>query len=224
MNVPIVSRSFPITLIGAGQLGTSDLKDALSHAPDVVAADGGVQAALAAELTPLAIIGDLDSAVVPDPDRHLLHFVDDQNTTDFDKALAAVDAPLILAVGFGGGRLDHALANFSALARAPHRRTIIVTECDVAFLCPPEIALPLINGDRVSLYPLAQVRVDGTGLVWPLERLLLDPLGRLGTSNAATGPVTVAVDVPALLVILPRERLGLAISALQACHHCWPAP
>ena len=101
-----------------------------------------------------------------------------------------------------------------SLAIRPAARCIVLGAETLAFLCPPRIALDLDPGTTVSLFPLAPVRVASTGLRWPTGHLTFSPLTRIGTSNAATGPVTLAPDAPHLLVILPRPTLDAAIAGL----------
>jgi thiamine pyrophosphokinase len=68
----------------------------------------------------------------------------------------------------------------------------------------------------VSLLPLAPVTGGSAGLRWPIEGLSFDPLGRVGASNVATGPVSLRMDGPGMLVVLPREALDAAVAALLA--------
>ena len=77
------------------------------------------------------------------------------------------------------------------------------------------LALPLAAGEVVSLFPLSPVRGRSTGLRWPIDGLDMAPDGRVGTSNRAEGPVTLEVDGPGMLVILPRHCLDLVIRALH---------
>lgn len=215
-----------ITLVGGGAPTRAALKRALAIAPHLVAADGGADAAIKLGFVPQLAVGDFDS--ISDQARALLgparlHHDPDQETTDFDKVLAAVEAPLILGVGFSGARLDHTLAAMSTLAQNPHRRIVLDTGEDLCLLCPPRLALDLAPGSRVSLYPLAPVRCGTTGLLWPTEGLLLDTMGRIGTSNAATGRVTLAPSAPALLLLLPVEAMAALRDGLAAATS-WPAP
>ena len=218
----IVNSPSPITLVGAGETGTAELNDALRLAPRAVAVDGGLAALLGADVTPEAILGDMDSARVPDTLAGRVRVLENQDFPDFDKALAAVRAPLILAVGFLGGRLDHQMAVTSGLMRAPGSAVILLGPRDVAFLCPPALRLDPRPGTRLSLFPLVPVTVEARGLRWPLEKLALTPAGRLGTSNVAEGPVEVSVDGPGLMVILPRRCLDIAVTALAAQPARWP--
>lgn len=198
-------------------MGPQDLDFALSVAPDLVAADGGAEATLAQGKLPQAVIGDFDSlsdttrALVP-ADR--LHHIAEQESTDFDKALRSIAAPLVLAVGFLGKRVDHQLAVFNVLVRRADRRCVLLGEDEVIFAAPPRIALPLEEGDVVSLFPMRRVTGRSTGLTWPIDGLEMQPDGRVGTSNRAEGPITLEFDAPGMLVIVPRRALPAVITAL----------
>ena len=212
----IVHSSVAVTLVGGGQLGTSDLSLSLTIAPRLVAADGGAAAALAAGLRPEAVFGDMDS-LEPALVARLggaVHRIDEQETTNFDKALRSISAPLVVAVGFTGGRMDHALAVLHTLILRPALPCIVLGDESLTFLCPPLLRLDLAPETLVSLFPMGAVRVASEGLVWPTAGLLLAPDSRIGTSNAATGPVTLRPDAARLLVILPRGQLGPAAAAL----------
>ena len=53
------------------------------------------------------------------------------------------------------------------------------------------------------------------GLRWPIDHIRFTPEGRIGTSNQATGPVQLSLEGP-MMVMLPRECLGAALTALTA--------
>ena len=129
---------------------------------------------------------------------------------------AARNAPLMLAVGFTGGRLDHELAAYSALLRFASKSCIIIGPRDLVFHAPPELRLDLKPGSRLALFPLAPVTGRSEGLLWPIDGLDFAAGGRLGTSNTVTGPVRLQMDAPGMLVILPRAALRAAIDGLTA--------
>jgi thiamine pyrophosphokinase len=225
---PIVESAGPVTLVGAGAAGDGDLRAAVQLAPRVVAADGGARRVLAEGLMPEAVIGDFDSldagtrAAIP-ADR--LHHVAEQQTTDFDKALRHIAAPLVLGVGFLGERLDHLLAAQTVLLRRPDRRCLLLGRGDVVFLCPPHLSLDLPEGSRVSLYPMAPVTGRSEGLHWPIEGIGFAPGGMIGTSNRVTGgAVRIEMEAPRMLVILPRAALAAAVRSLAAPGPGWSAP
>lgn len=219
MNEPVVQCQEGVTLVGGGPVPMRDLRLALARAPVAVAADGGADRLVSAGLVPRAVIGDMDSisaaarAAIP-PDR--LHPIAEQATTDFDKALRSVSAPLVLALGFAGGRSDHALAALNALVRHSGRACLILGPKDVAFAAPPRpLELSLRPGDVLSLFPLARLRGRSTGLYWPIDDLDFAPDGFIGTSNRVGAPrVRLEFDGPGMLVILPRARLDAAIAAV----------
>ena len=158
-TVIVQSRTF-LTLLGGGSVQPGALEDALRFAPILVAVDGGAATAMAQGHLPEAIIGDFDS-LDPQMRQSLpsdrLHRVTEQDSTDFEKALLRVSAPLILGVGFTGLRRDHELAAYHALMRFAHQPCVLMAERDVICLCPPDISLDLPIGTRVSLFPMAAV-------------------------------------------------------------------
>ncbi|WP_417712983.1 thiamine diphosphokinase [Pseudophaeobacter arcticus] len=217
MNKLIVDETRPVALVGGGDLGEGDLNWALSLTGCLVAADGGACHALALNQLPSAVIGDFDSispqtlAQIP-PDR--LFRVAEQDSTDFEKALRAIRAPLVVAVGFLGGRVDHQLAVLNALVQDIGPPCLLLGAHEVVFHLPARISLPLLAGETVSLFPLREVRAQSTGLEWPLEGLVMRPGGQIGTSNRALGPVTLSSDGPGLLGLVPRHHLPALIRAL----------
>ena len=211
----LVSRQ-PVTLIGGGPLDSDDLSQALALAPVVAAADGGADTALANGLVPQAVWGDFDSisararAEIPSGN---LYPVTEQDSTDFEKCLSRIDAPLVIAVGFAGARHDHFLAALSTLSRRIGPPCILIAAEDVITLCPPEIALDLRPGTRLSLFPMGPASGYAQGLKWPINGLNFAPDARIGTSNAATGPVLLQTEGP-MLLILPRANLVTLARAL----------
>lgn len=224
----IVRNAGPVTLIGGGEAAAEDLAEARALAPLCVAADGGATLALAQGVSLAALIGDLDStppevlARVPPEVRHP---IPEQDSTDFDKALSRIDAPLVLGVGFTGARIDHQLAAFNTLARFAHRPCILLGPQEIVLLAPPRIELPTRAGDVVSLMPLVPVRGWSRGLLWPIDGLDFSPGQQIGTSNRATGPIHLEMEAPGMLLILPRRLMAPAAAALLEPEAArWPAP
>ena len=214
----IVRSEKAVTLVGPSDASPQDIEKCLTRAPTLVAADGGAAVLVALGHQPGAVIGDFDSLPqsvrgVLAPDR--LFSVSEQETTDFEKCLSGINAPLILALGFTGRRLDHELAVYNALTRHPERPCIVLGISDLVFLAPRQLALELEIGSRLSLFPMAPVTGHSTGLEWPIEGLSFAPNGRVGTSNRVTGPVRLSFDADAMLVILPRAALEAVLSALS---------
>lgn len=231
MNTPVISADSPVTIIGGAPLAPGDLDLALAHAPRLVAADGGGDTALAAGHLPEAVIGDMDSLSAAAKARlgGRLHEIAEQESTDFDKALRSVAAPLVIAVGVSGGRFDHDLAALNVLVRRPWQPCIMLTSEMILFVAPPRIALDLPGGSTFSLFPMGPVTGRSQGLEWPIEGLDFSPAGQSGTSNRVTGPVVMEMDAPLMLTLLPRESLAEVVRRLAAPEAAggasrWPAP
>lgn len=206
-----------VTVIGGGMVTPADLSVALSVAPLLVAADGGADRALALGHAPDWVIGDLDS--ISDPARRSVPAarvleVAEQDSTDFAKCLRRIDAPLVMAVGFAGLRLDHTLAALTVMVQPGVPRVVMLASDDVIVLCPPRLTLPLMPGTRVSLYPMGPARGSSQGLEWPIDGIDFAPGQRVGTSNRATGLVSLRVQGP-MLLMLPRDCLGTVLTAMQ---------
>jgi len=220
MKSPIVQSTQGVTLAGGGPFSARDLRLCLSRAPAVVAADGGADRLLHLGVMPEAVVGDFDSLSEAARSRIPLsrqHPVAEQQSTDFDKALRLISAPVVLALGFAGARLDHGLAAFNTLVTRAERRCILVGPRDIAFAAPARLVLQMAPGDVLSLFPMAPVTGTSTGLEWPIAGLEFAPDGRIGTSNRVVArQVELAFDGPGMLVILPRRRLDAAIRALTA--------
>lgn len=227
MNIRIVDSLEPVTLVGGGVAHSADLAEAMALAPTCVAADGGVHLALEAGVDVEAVIGDFDSVGAQLSKIPIARQIEisEQNSTDFDKALRHIAAPLVLAVGFTGGRFDHQLAALHVLAAYPDRSCILIGETEVIFLCPPRVTLPLAESDIVSLFPMAQVAGTSEGLRWEINGLQFDPMVKIGTSNQAIGPVSLTMNAPAMLVVLPRARLEVVTQVLVHAPSSarWPA-
>ena len=206
-----------VTLVGAGPVAREVVLECLSRAPAAVAADGGARALLEAGRAPDAVIGDLDS-LEPEARARIpearVHRIAEQDSTDFEKCLARIDAPFVLAAGFLGGRADHALAALSVLARGVGPRCVLVSETDALCHAPARLDLDLPAGTRVSLFPMAPAAGASEGLRWPIEGIAFAPAGRVGTSNEALGPTRLAFDGPGMLVIVPRAHLGALVAGL----------
>ncbi len=142
MKHKIIQDVSTVLLVGGGATRAETLKQMAGSVNTVVAADGGADVLRAAGIVPDAVIGDMDSVsaqTLAELPEGVLHRIEEQDSTDFDKCLRHVAAPLVLGYGFLGARVDHQLAAMTVLLRYPDRRCILIGEEDVLVLCPPEI-------------------------------------------------------------------------------------
>lgn len=218
-DATIIAFDGPMAIVGGGSVDPALLLELAHRGVALVGADGGGDAIGEAGLLPAAIIGDLDSL----EDRagwesrtRVLH-IPEQETTDFQKALYSTSAPLTLALGMTGKRLDHTLSALNAMLKfAPERHLLLVDEVDVALAVVGPFSFNAGKGERVSIYPLAEVSfAHSEQLLYPLDGLTLAPGGRLGTSNEGLGGWVKIVpnDNAPWLLILGKERLWDLIEA-----------
>ena len=215
----IVHVSTPLTLVGGAEIDNNHLNICLSVAPSVVAADGGADHALRANRVPLAVIGDMDS--LSDTARQtfadVLHWVEEQETTDFEKALVRIKAPLVLAIGFLGGRLDHTLSALAVLARRRAHHVVMISGEDICILAREgRSSLDLTPGDRLALMPLGATRATTQGLRWNLSDSAMAPDAMVSSSNAVeTSRVTLDIAGP-MLITLPMSAMAAVTAYVRA--------
>ena len=218
MTEKILTSDQGVTLLGGGPATPRMILDAVVLAPNLVAADGGANHLVGGELVPSAIIGDLDSLKDRDQWRaqlgdNLVH-VAEQESTDFEKCLARIDAPFFVCVGFLGGRQDHGLAALHTLINDP-RPIVLIGDSDVAFAAHCGVSLALEVGERISIFPMRTVRaIGGAGLKYPVDGLRMEAGAQIGVSNEAAAPgQSFGFDRPGAIVFL---NAGNARDALQA--------
>ena len=183
----------------------------------VVAADSGVEVALALGRRVDLVIGDFDSA---DPaaveaavasGAEVRRYPADKDQSDLELALHAArgsGAKRVVVVGGYGGRLDHFLANALLLASpafADLDIQALVGDARITVI-HREARLSGAPGDLVSLLAVGGParRVRTAGLRFPLEGEDLLPGSTRGVSNEFSEPVaTVSLEHGALLAVQP---------------------
>lgn len=219
MPSPVLYRAAgPVTLIGGAPAGPGLLARALARAPEAYAADGGGDAALGVAEGLRAVIGDMDSltqGAALAARGVALRPIAEQDTTDLEKCLYSIEAPLYLGVGFLGGRVDHELAALNAVAKNPGKPLILLGAEDICLRVPEAgLELALAPGTRVSFFPMGPSRGAGSsGLRWPVKGLDFAPGGRIGTSNIADGgEIAARFEGGPMLAILPADYLDSAVA------------
>ena len=218
----VISYDGLLVIVGGGAVDYQLMRDLEASGAHLVAADGGADEIVKAGLVPEAIIGDFDS--ISDPESWLgrtrLIRIAEQETTDFEKVLYTVHAPVTIALGMTGKRFDHTLAALDAVARyASDRIIILVDEADVAMALTGAFSFDVDAGDRVSVHPLKPIKFRRSiGLKYPLDGLRLAPGERTGTSNEAElGPFRIEPEprakAPWLLIVDRKYLFALAAAA-----------
>lgn len=185
----------------------------------IICADGGTRHALALELKPALVIGDMDSTEKVDLQKlqaqgvSIELFPQDKNETDLELAIQyaiELDAKEIIVVAALGGRLDQAIANIALLLGVPLSTRNIKLDDGVEeiFFCQSQVEVHGRRGDIVSLIPW-QGEVTGVqtkNLRWPLGNETLYPEKTRGVSNEMTAAVAnIKISSGVLLIVHTRK-------------------
>ncbi len=198
----------------------------LVHSVPVIAADGAANGLYNIGIIPDFIVGDLDSI----SDRLEfwqslstdITFIDDQNSTDFEKSL---DFALehgwanVLVVGIQGGDLDHTLHNWSIVIRYGRRMNLCIFDTG-------KISIPVYEavefeaqiGDIVSLIPQPKAELTTRGLQWDLNGEVLELGVREGARNrVVTKHVEIGLSEGAILLVI-KAGIGAMMELSFATH------
>ena len=195
------------------------LLPALPAAALVIAADSGVDRAIALGLRVDLAIGDFDSV-----DPASLRFVAERGATverhpvakDATDLELALDAALrqqptrIVVIGGHGGRLDHLLANALLFAAPAYAEVALVAQMGPARVTVVRHHASLTGpvGDLVSLLALhgGATGVRSEGLLYPLDDEDLFPGATRGVSNELTnGAAMVSIRGGVLVAVQPGQ-------------------
>lgn len=212
-----------VVVIGGGPLSTRALA-AVHDGAFVVAADSGLDHAVAAGLRPAVLVGDLDSISAAGRmwayahEAEIDEYPADKDLTDTELALArALTVPgawQVLLVGgvdeTGERRLDHQLATILALGHpslaAAHHVRAVIGHTELAMVHPGHhVLLELEEGQLFSLLALHGpcTGVTVTGARWPLADAVLTGTEARGVSNEAGERTDVSVATGVLTVVVP---------------------
>jgi len=199
-----------LLVIGGEAPGRASVEPYLAEDPFVVAADSGVQTALALGIRVDLVVGDMDSLNDPAildrfPAERVLRFPQDKDETDTEiglRLLGERGLDRVVVVGGGGGRLDHFLGVHMLFERA-HPPQVWLTDTAVLVLLTGSRVLDATPSEVLSFFPVgAEAHVRRTrGLRWPLDGLRLRR-GYASLSNEATSDkIEVEVALGGLILV-----------------------
>ena len=192
----------------------------------IICADGGTRHAMALQIKPDLIIGDMDSAEkgqlqeLQEAQVSMELFPHDKNETDLElaiqRAVAMNPAQIVIVAGLGG-RLDQTLANIALLTDlrlSPLRHGSeqvfdirLDDGVEEIFVCRDQAQVHGSSGDIVSLVPWGAPvsEVQTTNLKWPLHQETLYPDKTRGISNEMLGESAFISIGSGLLLIVHRR-------------------
>jgi len=207
-----------VVVIGGGPLSprvTTDVDDDAI----IIAADSGLDHAVAAGLRPSILVGDLDSISAHGKMWAYAHELEieqhpfDKDATDTELALlraTRTDADILLVFGAAGERFDHALGTIAALglpALSKFESIRLLLDEAIVYVLHAGRSVN-IDLPRDTLFSLLALHgpcrgVDVTGARWPLDGADLEPHSTRGISNETTGLLHVAVADGILTLVVP---------------------
>jgi len=202
-----------------GQLTSAEkVKNLIEPGDIIIAADGGTLNALAADIQPSVVIGDLDSLpgeLLPEltmRDVIVLRFPVEKDSTDLELALRySLESEYgpILIVGALGGRTDQMLANIALMTKPAFAHIDIRCDDGVEelFFIRDRADVHGRVGDTVSLLPWG-APVEGIvteGLRYPLRGETLQPDRTRGVSNEMLAEVATVTIRGGLLLCVHRR-------------------
>jgi thiamine pyrophosphokinase len=207
-----------VVVAGGHTLGTPAPE--LPDGATVIAADGGVDRALALGLRVDHAIGDFDSisaeglAAVQAVGTRIEKHPADKDATDLELALDAaieLDPARIVVVGSNGGRLDHLLGSLLLLGLERYAIAEIDAHLGASLIHIVHGSRELTGtpGELVSLMPLhgAAEGVTTRGLVYPLVGETLAAGSTRGISNLFEAETaTVRLQRGTIAVVRPGEE------------------
>jgi thiamine pyrophosphokinase len=213
----VVPDSTHIAIVTGGEPLAAAAADLIRHC-HVIAADSGLDHALAAGLEPELLVGDLDSVSPAGLEWAREHRIPvqqhpaDKDCTDTELALvaAAVLRPhRITVVGGVGDRLDHLLGTLLALGHDAldgiETQAIVGTTVAIVVRPGAAVALPVEPGATFSVLALhgPATGVTLTGSRWPLTHADLSPTTALGLSNIAEDSPMLTVTSGLVTAVIP---------------------
>jgi thiamine pyrophosphokinase len=217
-----------IIIFANGELPDLNKARLLLHPDDyILCADGGTRHALALDVQPDLIIGDMDSLekgqleTLQKSGVSIELFPRDKNETDLELAInraLELNPTQIIIIAALGGRLDQTLANLTLLndLRLSTLRPASGQAFDIRlddgveeiFICRDHVQVHGKSGDLVSLIPWqgAVSEVQTRNLKWMLRKETLYPDKTRGISNEMTDSMaSISIGSGSLLIVHRRQ-------------------
>jgi thiamine pyrophosphokinase len=208
-----------IVIFANGELPNLEKARVLLQKEDyIICADGGTRHALALNVSPDLIIGDMDSAEkgqlqsLKAAEVSIELFPHDKNETDLELALQRaieLSPEQIIIIAGLGGRLDQTLANITLLTdtRLATFDVRLDDGIEEIFVCRAQVPVYGRSGDLVSLIPWggAVSDVQTVNLKWPLNKETLYPDRTRGISNEMLGESASISIASGLLLVVHRR-------------------
>ena len=217
IDLSALLSSETIELIVLNRQGLSGLyKQLYKQAENIIWTDGAANRIFqeigfdSQNYLPNVIIGDMDSITSESSEYFStvsLISDDDQDTTDLEKALKLSTEKNVLILTDNGGRLDHILGCFSAVARylAQDRKFFIYGINNISFFVKDGDSIKADNWKYCGFFPMfGKTIITTQGLKWNLTDTEIEFGGTVSISNEIIGEIKVSCNLPILFTLTQR--------------------
>ena len=180
-----------VVIVGNGEFPAHQIPlNHLKNAGTIICADGGADQLISYNLTPNAIIGDMDSTKLRKDDfKGAWISSPNQNRTDLQKTLDwCIENNLndVTVLGTMGRREDHSLGNLHVLAEFSKKMDIrFITNYAVIYSFKGKRTFSSLIGQQISIVAIEHVRsISTSGLKYELNNEQFSPACN-GISNEA---------------------------------------
>jgi len=209
-----MTTPYDCVIVANGEFPHSPLPLKYLHdASTIIACDGAVNVLKVHQITPNAIVGDLDSLTSDFCSQYIdrIHVIEDQEENDLTKAVHyahSLGIKSILILAATGLREDHTIGNISLLTEYAQLFEHVEMLSDFGLFTPllHTSTLSSIAGQQISIFSLnndSEITTDG--LRWPITHRKLTSWWQ-GSLNEATGTEFTITMSPSSRVIIYRSN------------------
>ena len=198
----------PVVIVGNGEFPAHQIPlNHLKNAGTIICADGGADQLISYNLTPNAIIGDMDSTKLRKDDfKGAWISSPNQNRTDLQKTLdwcIANNLNDVTVLGTMGKREDHSLGNLHALAEFSSKIDItFVSNFAVIYSFKGKKIFSSLKGQQISIVAIENVKsISTVGLKYELNNEPFPPACNGISNEAESEEFTIETAEPIWLFI-----------------------
>jgi len=192
----------------------NEVEKLLEDADCIIAADGGLKHLNSLNISPTAIIGDMDSTnpeMLKNQTAEIIKFPAKKSQTDTELAVDYLQSKgykKIFLIGATGKRLDHELGNISLMANTTQTQLFIIDKNTITFAIDNEwnnTSFKRKKDSLVSIIPFGKTFpcLTTSGLEYPLNKQFLqNPChGISNIVNSEKTTITIENDATAIISI-----------------------
>ncbi|MDR1366714.1 MAG: thiamine diphosphokinase [Puniceicoccales bacterium] len=189
-----------------GDLPEKELFDALGL--PIIAADGAYNVLRAKQIKTEVVIGDLDSVgreISPGTQKI---YIENQNQSDFQKALQYVCEKQLepsIILGINGGYIDHILNNIAIFSQT---NGVTYMPPNLGIMIRKNCTLHFIEGTKISLFAMPICHLTTQGLFWELDHKKLEfPHFSSCFNRCSSGILKISIHDGAIFTVVYLEDI-----------------